>query len=131
HGPSLVNISTLQHVRSARFPAASDDTPGDLRGLPFEETPESDGTSLGSGLIISSDGYILTCAHVVEDAREIVVRLFDRREFNARLVGSDSRSDVALLKIDAGSLAAVAIGNPSKLEVGEWVLAIGSPFGFN
>src|SRR5205085_2580230 len=79
HGPSVVNISTLQRVRSARFPAASDDTPGDLRGLPFEETPESDGTSLGSGLIISSDGYILTCAHVVEDAREIVVRLFDRR----------------------------------------------------
>jgi serine protease Do len=131
HGPSVVNISTLQRVRSARFPTASDDTPGDLRGLPFDETPESDGTSLGSGLIISSDGYILTCAHVVEDAREIVVRLFDRREFNARLVGSDTRTDVALLKIEAGSLPAVTIGQPGKLQVGEWVLAIGSPFGFN
>lgn len=131
HGPSVVNISTLQRVRSQReFDAAPGESP-DFRSGPFDDVPESDGTSLGSGLIISSDGYILTCAHVVEEAREIVVRLIDRREFSARLVGSDTRTDVALLKIETGSLPAVAIGAPSRLEVGEWVLAIGSPFGFH
>lgn len=121
-GAAVVNISTLQRARAA--PEGTETTAGDFPSSP------SDGTSLGSGLIISHDGYILTCAHVVEQAREIVVRLIDRREFNARLVGSDMRSDVALLKIEAGSLPAAIIGNPEILQVGEWVLAIGSPFGF-
>jgi serine protease Do len=127
HGPSVVNISTLQRTRGA----AIEESPGDFRLHPFDDPPESDGTSLGSGLIVSSDGYILTCAHVVEEAREIIVRLIDRREFNARLIGTDTRTDIALLKIEAGSLPAVAIGDPGKLGVGEWVLAIGSPFGFH
>ncbi|MGR9013537.1 MAG: DegQ family serine endoprotease [Gammaproteobacteria bacterium] len=89
-----------------------------------------DTTSLGSGFIISSDGYILTNHHVVKDADEIVVKFSDRRELNAKLIGSDARTDVALLKVEAKDLPAVTIGDPNKLQVGEWVLAIGSPFGF-
>jgi serine protease Do len=118
HAAAVVNISSLQRGRSddlARHP--------DALG--------ADDTSLGSGFIVSKDGYILTCAHVVEEAREILVRLADRREFSARLIGLDTRADVALLKIDAGALPTVTFGNPAKLEVGEWVLAIGSPFGFH
>ncbi len=130
HGAAVVNISTIQRARGAPALVGAETAPGDLSSSPSDGTPESDSASLGSGLIISSDGYILTCAHVVEEAREIVVRLIDRREFSARLVGSDMRTDVALLKIEAGSLPAVVVGNPEKLEVGEWVLAIGSPFGF-
>jgi serine protease Do len=91
------------------------------------DTPQS----LGSGFILSSDGYILTNQHVVADAREITVRLSDRRVLPAKVVGSDERSDLALLKIDASGLPAVKLGNVSKLRVGEWVVAIGSPFGFD
>ncbi len=87
--------------------------------------------SLGSGFIISSDGYVLTNNHVIDDADEIVVRLNDRREFEAKVVGSDKQSDTALLKIDAKDLPTVKIGKSSDLKVGEWVLAIGSPFGFD
>ena len=86
--------------------------------------------STGSGFIIDQDGYILTSAHVVADADEVKVGLADQREFMAELVGIDPRSDIALLKISAGNLAVVAIGDPSKLQVGEWVVAIGTPFGF-
>jgi len=89
-----------------------------------------DTTSLGSGFIISPDGYILTNHHVVKDADEIVVKFSDRRELTAKLIGSDARTDVALLKVEAKDLPAVTIGDPNKLQVGEWVLAIGSPFGF-
>ncbi len=135
HGAAVVNISTLQRLRGTASSSEAETTPGEAPGDfppgPFDGAPEFDGVSLGSGFIVTSDGYILTCAHVVEDAREIVVRLIDRREFSARLVGSDTRTDVALLKIETGSLPAVAVGNPDKLEVGEWVLAIGSPFGFH
>jgi serine protease Do len=129
--PVVVNISTTQRLKSA--------VNGQERGeavpdpfLPSPGEPESGegGTSLGSGLILSPDGQILTCAHVVEDAREIVVRLYDRREFNARVLGLDRRTDIALLKIDAESLPRAVVGDPKKLQVGEWVLAIGSPFGF-
>lgn len=95
--------------------------------LPGRE-PEDE--SLGSGFIISADGYILTNAHVVDEAEEITVRLADKREFSARLIGADERSDVALLKIEASALPVVVLGDPGKLKVGEWVLAIGSPFGF-
>jgi serine protease Do len=85
---------------------------------------------LGSGFIISGDGYILTNAHVVEAAEEITVKLNDKREFKAKVIGSDRRTDVALIKIEGSSLPAVRFGDPSRLKVGEWVVAIGSPFGF-
>lgn len=135
--PSVVNISAQQRQRKfdgGRSPdMPADGAPGELFRQPFGD-PESEeggeGPSLGSGLVTSPDGYILTCAHVVEEAHEILVRLSDRREFRARLVGSDRRSDVALLKIDTKGLQPVRFGNPAKLKVGEWVLAIGSPFGF-
>ena len=88
-------------------------------------------SSLGSGFIISDDGYILTNAHVVGGAEGITVRLTDKREFKARVIGVDKRTDVALIKIDASGLPKVVPGDPSLLKVGEWVLAIGSPFGFD
>jgi serine protease Do len=87
--------------------------------------------SLGSGFIISADGYLLTNAHVVDGADEITVRLTDKREFKAKVIGTDKRTDVALIKIEAGGLPVVKLGDPNKLKVGEWVLAIGSPFGFD
>ncbi len=87
--------------------------------------------SLGSGFIISDDGYVLTNHHVVKNADEIIVRMQDRRELEAKLIGSDERSDIALLKVDADDLPVVEIGSEKSLEVGEWVLAIGSPFGFD
>ncbi len=86
--------------------------------------------SLGSGVIISPDGYILTCAHVIDHARRVTVRLVNRREYIAHIVGVDVRSDIALLKIRARGLPTVTVGHPSRLKVGEWVLAIGAPFGF-
>ncbi len=139
NGPAVVNISTTQSIKRSGFPGLdAPDAPG---GKGFDEllrryfgdegAPQQfDSKSLGSGFIISADGYILTCAHVVENAKEIIVKLTDRREFVAKLIGSDRRSDVAVLKIDAKALPAVAIGDPEKLRVGDWVLAIGSPFGF-
>ena len=87
--------------------------------------------SLGSGFIVSADGYILTNGHVVEGADEITVRLTDKREFKARIIGTDRRTDIAVLKIDASGLPTVRIGDPARLRVGEWVVAIGSPFGFD
>jgi serine protease Do len=87
--------------------------------------------SLGSGFIISEDGYIMTNHHVVKDASEILVRLSDRRELVAKVIGSDERSDIALLKVEADHLPVVEIGDSTHLKVGEWVLAIGSPFGFD
>lgn len=137
HAQAVVNISTTQRLKRANVAPGldepSDEPPfNDFFRRYFDEMPDNfDANSLGSGFIISTDGYILTCAHVVEDASEILVRLADRRELNARLVGSDRRSDVALLKIDATALPTVTIGNPQRLQVGEWVLAIGSPFGFD
>nr|MBP8901401.1 trypsin-like peptidase domain-containing protein [Thiobacillaceae bacterium] len=84
----------------------------------------------GSGFLISADGYILTNAHVVDDVDELVVKLNDKREFRAKVVGTDARTDVALIKINADNLPRVTIGDPNRLKVGEWVLAIGAPFGF-
>ncbi len=102
----------------------------------FNEAPEGQGpsqerSSLGSGFIISDDGYVITNHHVVKDAEEIIVRLNDRREFVAELIGSDERSDIAVLKVDGTDLPVLKLGDSSKLNVGEWVLAIGSPFGFD
>ena len=94
-------------------------------------TPQPDykSQSLGSGFIISSDGYILTNAHVVNEADEVIVKLSDKREFKAKIIGVDKRTDVALVKIEATGLPKVTVGDPAKLKVGEWVAAIGSPFG--
>jgi len=139
--PAVVNISTTQMVKHPAGPSAGmpevpeGNTPFNdflRRYFGEDELPPEffDNKSLGSGFLVSSDGYILTCAHVVENATEILVRLTDRREFTAKVVGADRRSDVALLKIDATGLPQVRIGNPEKVHVGEWVLAIGSPFGF-
>ena len=103
----------------------------------FDEIPKGFGgpsqerSSLGSGFIISKDGYVITNNHVVSEADEIVVRLNDRREFIAELIGTDKRSDIAVLKIDAKDLPTLKLGDSSKVNVGEWVLAIGSPFGFD
>jgi serine protease Do len=142
-GGAVVNISTTQKIPAGaeggaempQFPEGS--MPPELEEL-FRRFNEQQGgggyapkeaRSLGSGFIISADGYVLTNHHVVKDATEIVVKLSDRRELVAKLIGSDARTDVALLKIEARDLPIVTIGAPDKLQVGEWVLAIGSPFG--
>jgi serine protease Do len=108
---------------------------GELFKYFFERDGEApsyrDAKSLGSGFIISKDGYVLTNYHVIKEADEIIVRLSDRRELMAEVIGEDQRSDVALLKIEATGLPVAKIGKSSTLEVGEWVLAIGSPFGFD
>jgi serine protease Do len=96
-------------------------------GVPTPREKES----LGSGFVLSEDGYILTNHHVIKDAEEIIVRFSDRTEMEAEILGSDERSDVALLKVEATGLKAVKLGDSNKLQVGEWVLAIGSPFGFD
>ena len=95
------------------------------------DAPPRQAASLGSGFIISADGYVITNSHVVADAEEIIVRLNDRREFIAEMVGADPRSDIAVLKVDGNDLPVVKLGSSADLEVGEWVLAIGSPFGFD
>jgi serine protease Do len=143
NAPAVVNISTLQHVKGRlglphgfQMPDLPEDSPfNDFFRRFFDEMPggeqERQAQSLGSGFIISEDGYILTNRHVVDGADEIVVRLADRKSYDAKVIGSDKASDVALLKIDAENLPTLRIGSSSKLKVGEWVLAIGSPFGFD
>ena len=135
-GAAVVNISTTQSVRNPllpQIPNLQEDDPFYeffRRFIPQPGPREFQSQSLGSGFIISQDGYILTNAHVVETAEEITVKLTDKREFKAKVIGSDRRTDIALIKIDAASLPAVRFGDPNRLKVGEWVLAIGSPFGF-
>jgi serine protease Do len=136
-GPAVVNISTKQAVRRTalpQIPGIGDEELQEFfrRFMPKQPNPEprSESRSLGSGFIISPDGYILTNAHVVEGADEIDVRFTDKREFQAKVIGADRRSDVALIKVDADKLPVVKFGDPSRLKVGEWVVAIGSPFGF-
>ncbi len=134
--PSVVNISTSKKIASYY------DLSPDLNDIPpmyrdffqgqVPNSPESQySQSLGSGFIISSDGYILTNNHVVQGADEIRVKLSDRREFTAKLIGADNRTDIALLKVEANNLPQVKIGKINTLKVGEWVMAIGSPFGFD
>jgi len=140
-GPAVVNISTAQTARARpqvpRMPNLDEDDPffeffrRFMPPNPDQSPHEFSTRSLGSGFIISADGYILTNAHVVDGADEITVRLTDKREFKAKVIGADKRTDVALIKIDAAGLPAVKLGDPNKLKVGEWVLAIGSPFGFD
>ena len=132
-GPAVVNVSTTStaHGGGAQSPVPEDDPFNDFFrrfGPPQQRDYET--RSLGSGFIVSADGYILTNAHVVDMADEVTVKLSDKREFKAKVIGADKRTDVAVIKIEATGLQAVKIGDPEKLRVGEWVLAIGSPFGF-
>ncbi len=131
-GPAVVNVSTTSATRSGpQSPVPEDDPFYDFfRRFGPPQPRDYEARSLGSGFIISADGYILTNAHVVEAAEDINVKLNDKREFKAKVIGSDKRTDVAVIKIEASGLPAVRIGDPERLKVGEWVLAIGSPFGF-
>lgn len=137
HGMAVVNISTTQKLSHPAFPGFRDMPEEDpffdffRRFLPPGPMPrEFRSQSLGSGFIISQDGYVLTNSHVVANADEVIVKLTDKREFKAKLVGADKRTDIALLKIDAKDLPHVQLANTADLKVGEWVIAIGSPFGF-
>ncbi|MFA7300033.1 MAG: DegQ family serine endoprotease, partial [Sideroxydans sp.] len=136
-GAAVVNVSTTQIIEATPgfqgFPNLPENDPFNefLRRFAPQMPQQRESRSLGSGFIISADGYILTNAHVVDRADKIVVRLTDKREYKATVVGADKRTDVALLKIEASSLPLVEMGNPEHLKVGEWVLAIGSPFGFD
>jgi serine protease Do len=138
YGAAVVNVEVVQQVRPTRGPGGPGDDPllDFFRrfGIPPPGGAPGEGEGMpargaGSGFIVSADGYILTNAHVVAEADEVTVRLSDRREFAAKVIGSDERTDVALIKIDARDLPTVRIGNPQELRPGEWVLAIGSPFG--
>lgn len=141
-GVAVVNISTTQ-IHNTSENLAIPGMPNIPENSPFFEffrrhTPHGvvprgaprESKSLGSGFIISADGYILTNAHVVNSADEITVKLNDKREFRAEIIGADRKTDIALLKIEASNLPQVTQGDPNKLRVGEWVVAIGSPFGF-
>jgi serine protease Do len=146
HGAEVVNISVTQTTQTGGgafpFPGMEQDEqlqelfkrfgiPG-IPGIPGQggqPGQEYKSQSLGSGFIISNDGYILTNAHVVSEADEVLVKLSDKREFKAKIIGADKRTDVALLKIEANNLPKAVIGDPSALKVGQWVAAIGSPFG--
>ena len=147
-GPSVVNIRTLEKVKAnaqggtgsdeemqelfrkffgVPMPNAPRQNPRPNKPQPSEEPAQPKG--VGSGFVLSSDGYIMTNAHVVEGADEVLVTLTDKREFKARIVGADKRTDVAVVKIQATGLPAIKVGDVSRLKVGEWVMAIGSPFG--
>ncbi len=130
YGPAVVNVSVRSNVKTAghgRMPPRMDeDNPM------FQFMPPGNGVPMrgeGSGFIVSADGIILTNAHVVDGAQKVTVKLTDRREFEASVIGSDAKSDVAVLKIDAHDLPVTRLGDPRTLQVGEWVVAIGSPFG--
>jgi len=144
NGVAVVNISTTQKAKPETAEGPQKEIPMP-EGMPpemeelfkhFFNNPDGGGygggdtQSLGSGFVVSKDGYVLTNHHVVKDADEIIVKFSDRRELVAKLIGSDARTDVAVLKVEATDLPVVTIGNPDQLQVGEWVLAIGTPFGF-
>jgi len=142
-GPAVVNIRTTERGRQAsaggaevdpnieeffrRFGIPMPGNPGPRRGPRGDDEPQQRG--VGSGFILSADGFVMTNAHVVDGADEVLVTLTDKREFKARIVGADRRTDIALVKIDAAGLPLVRIGDSDRLKVGEWVVAIGSPFG--
>lgn len=146
YGPAVVNISTTEtkvaHNTGSPFPPNSPlnqffapffGAPGQpgIQGVPGDKNDQKyQVQSLGSGFIVSPDGYIVTAAHVVKGAQKIIVSLTNHHQYTAHLVGLSTRMDVALLKIDAKNLPMVQIGDSGKLEVGQWVLAVGSPFGF-
>ncbi len=146
-GPSVVNIRTVEKVTPRAGNGEMDEEmqeffrrffgqplPGAPRSGPRQNRPqqpqeEERPRGVGSGFILTADGYVMTNAHVVEDASEVLVTLPDKREFKAKIVGADKRTDVAVVKIEATGLPAVKVGDISRLRVGEWVMAIGSPFG--
>ena len=147
-GPSVVNIRTLEKVAVSNAPnGAIDEQMLEFFrrfGLPMPNAPhqlprpprpapqeEEQPRGVGSGFILTPDGFIMTNAHVVDGADEVVVTLTDKREFKARIIGADKRSDIAVVKIEASGLPAVKVGDVSRLKVGEWVMAIGSPFGLD
>ena len=142
-GKAVVNIQAVRDSAAAQRQPSSDEEQSPFpendpffdffrRFMPDQPIePDNDSISFGSGFITSPDGYILTNAHVVANGGTITVKLTDKREFPAKLIGIDKRSDVAVLKIDATDLPVVKIGNPAELKVGEWVAAIGAPFGFD
>jgi serine protease Do len=134
YGPAVVNVR-VEDRRSERGSNQQEDMLRDrLRqfGIPFPNIPEGQRQPQrgeGSGFIVSADGYILTNAHVVRDATQVTVKLTDRREYTAKVIGHDDKTDVAVIKIEGSRLPTVRIGDPQKLKVGQWVVAIGSPFG--
>jgi len=147
-GPSVVNIRTLekqvQQVAGAQgdgqdeemqelfrrfFGVPIPNAPGQKRPNRPQQQPEEQPRGVGSGFILTADGFIMTNAHVVDGAEQVIVTLTDKREFTARIVGADKRTDVAVVKIEATGLPPVKFGDPNRLKVGEWVMAIGSPFG--
>jgi serine protease Do len=154
YGPAVVNITVTQRASKASFNPHQQNQQGDddgdddpfsqfFRGMPFGpngpqlQIPRGGNggngiiqRGLGSGFIVSGDGYIMTNAHVVDGATEVMVKLTDRREFKAKVIGSDKKSDIAVIKIDAKNLPVVTTGSSDRVAVGEWVVAIGSPFGF-
>jgi serine protease Do len=139
YGPAVVNVEVVEKAQPASGPQGL--SPNDpfydffrRFGIPApDQGPRGNSPPVrgaGSGFIVSQDGYILTNTHVVGNADEVTVRLTDRREFPAKVIGADERTDVAVIKINAASLPTVKLGDPSKIKPGQWVLAIGSPFGF-
>lgn len=147
-GPSVVNIRTIERVKTGQSQAPGSDEemqeffrrffgmplPGGPRQSPRPNQPqqeEEQPRGVGSGFILTQDGFVMTNAHVVDGADEVIVTLTDKREFKARIVGADKRTDVAVVKIEVTGLPAVKIGDVSRLKVGEWVMAIGSPFGLD
>ncbi|MGE5536710.1 MAG: Do family serine endopeptidase, partial [Acidobacteriota bacterium] len=152
-GPAVVNIRTTERIRPGQgLPGTEDEEMQEFFrrffGIPMPRQQQPDRAprnrrqppqlqeeevprGVGSGFIISADGYVLTNAHVVEGADDVYVTLTDKREFKAKIIGVDKRTDVAVVKIDGKDLPRLTIGDPSKLRVGEWVIAIGSPFGLD
>lgn len=144
-GPAVVNIRTAEKVKVPEGQAEMNEqmqeffrrfgipVPNQRRGAPRGGgTPDDDGPmrrGVGSGFILTADGYVLTNAHVVQGADEVIVTLTDKRELKAKLIGADQRSDVAVVKVEASGLPFVKVGDSNKAKVGEWVMAIGSPFG--
>jgi serine protease Do len=136
YGPAVVNISVTETLKTSDSPLSNLDRNDPFwqffGDLPFHKTPPNAlMRGVGSGFIVSPDGVILTNAHVVDNAKEVTVKLTDRREFKAKVIGKDDQSDVAVIKIDARNLPTVKLGDSSQVKVGEWVVAIGSPFGFD
>jgi serine protease Do len=136
-GPAVVNVEVVEKAQQGLQGLQPNDPLYDFFhrfGIPAPDQGPRGGQpparGAGSGFIVSPDGYILTNAHVVADAETVTVRLTDRREYQAKVIGSDERTDVAVIKINASSLPTVRLGDPSRIKPGQWVLAIGSPFGF-
>ena len=139
-GPAVVSIEARGESRNARAEGPDDEQMQEffrrffgqpMPGQPGPQTPRRGGTSYGSGFIISADGYVLTNHHVIEGMDTVTVHLADRRELPAKLVGSDPATDVALLKVEARGLPVLAVGDSDAVKPGQWVVAIGSPFGFD